>query len=101
MNTTRQKPRTAIRTLFRLPTGLADGLALKELAPHITLDATRPTQLGPPLPGMTRGLGLARHCIPQRRGMSNQTSSRQVPDLKNFFRRGTSPLGRDADLDNG
>src|SRR3954452_21900778 len=58
MKTTRPKPRT-VRTieklLFRRPTGLADGLALKELAPQVAQDLTRPTQLGPPLPGHDSG----------------------------------------------
>jgi hypothetical protein len=44
----------AVRTLSRLPTGLADGLALRKLAPHVALDVISPTQLGPPLTGMTR-----------------------------------------------
>src|SRR3954470_15627841 len=75
--TARQKPRTAVRTieklLFRRPTGLADGLALKELAPQVAQDLTRPTQLGPPLPEHDFGHSalLARHCIPPCRVMSN------------------------------
>src|SRR3712207_1402711 len=31
--------------LFRRPAGLADGLALKEPAPHVALDVTRPNYL--------------------------------------------------------
>src|SRR3978361_902866 len=99
MNTTRQKPRMAIRTLSRLPTGLADGLALKELAPHVALDVISPTQLGPPLPGMTRRLGLARHCIPTCRVMSNRRSAAVAEGLINFLRAGRSSAGADADLD--
>jgi hypothetical protein len=91
----------AIRTLSRLPTGLADGLALRKLAPHVTLDVISPTQLGPPLSGMTRRLGLARHCIPTCRVMSNQGSTRPMQDLNNFFRGGISRCAGDANLDNG
>jgi hypothetical protein len=91
----------AIRTLSRLPTGLADGLALKELAPHVALDVISPTQLGPPLSGMTRRLGLARHCIPPCRGMSNLRSAPPDSNLNNFFRAGASGPAADADLDNG
>src|ERR671914_1858716 len=39
-----------LTNLFRLPAGLADGLALKEPAPHATLDVTRPKQPGSPAP---------------------------------------------------
>ena len=91
----------AVRTLSRLPTGLADGLALKELAPHVALDVISPTQLGPPLSGMTRRLGLARHCIPTCRGMSNRRSAGRNHDVNNFFRRGESRRDPNADLDNG
>jgi hypothetical protein len=102
MNKTRQKPRTAIRTLFRMPTGLADGLALKELAPHITLDVTRPTQLGPPLPGMTTGdSALPRHCIPPCRVLFNGRSAGCRAGLINFLQVGARRAGSDADMDNG
>ena len=42
--------------LLRLPTGLADGLALKELAPPPKW--TRPYLLVPPLPADGQGLGI-------------------------------------------
>src|SRR5919198_3306286 len=63
--------------LFRRPAGLADGLALKEPAPHVALDVTRPNNnyLGPPPPGLpTQRFGLARHPSTWRRQMSSRPS---------------------------
>src|SRR3954454_17899723 len=101
MKTTRPKPRT-VRTieklLFRRPTGLADGLALKELARQVAQDLTRLTQLRPPLPEHDFGHSalLARHCIPPCRVMSNPCSSVSPADLRNFCRPGELPLIADT-----
>src|SRR5687768_14100990 len=59
--------------LFRRPAGLADGLALKEPAPHVALDVTRPNfYLGPPPPELpARRFGMARHLSTCRGLMSS------------------------------
>ena len=75
--------------LFRRPAGLADGLALKEPAPHDPHVVVSPNKLVPPSPGIPPGVRLGRALYNVRRrtqARSASTLATRVPVLRRRLR---------------